>query len=205
MKTFSKLVLFVLLLVFSSAELAIAKKGRPGLISVPAKDPVVKVIELPDTEELKFEDGVYIDIGYLHHSSSTGEWVGYLGSGTQYLSLSEDRLKQLMQAGNVAKLPPPPSYNVGLLDKYGVYLLILGAILILASLKTLISAVLRSRDEVAPEPEPEDPTRSLEVAMAAAVKQSRYEPSPTPVVLPLERTPVDRTRVDGNMSFGKRA
>ncbi|NNE21793.1 MAG: hypothetical protein HKN11_04210, partial [Rhizobiales bacterium] len=107
--------------------------------------------------------------------------------------------------GNVKKLPPPPRYNVGVLDKYGVYFLLLGAILILASLKTLLSAVLRSRDETAPEPEPDDPTRSLEVAMAAAVKQSRYEPAPTPVVLPPERAPVDKAPDDANLSFGKRA
>jgi hypothetical protein len=77
----------------------------PGLRS----EVVVLVKELPRTEALRRADGRYIDLGFKFHSGTGGEWVGYLGSSSEYLPLDDRKLTVLMSIAGLAELPPEPS------------------------------------------------------------------------------------------------
>ncbi len=68
---------------------------------------IEKVLELPDIPELRRLDGTYIDLGYLHQRDG-GAWIGYIGSSTTYLTLSDQQLRRLMQVAGVRELPPVP-------------------------------------------------------------------------------------------------
>lgn len=86
-------------------------KRRGFRIPIPGgggSEEIVKVLDLPDIPALQRPDGRYIDLGYLFHKRSGGEWIGHVGSDSQYLKLDEEGLKILLQVAGVSKLPPVP-------------------------------------------------------------------------------------------------
>lgn len=90
---------------------------------------IVKVLDLPDTPELRREDGIYVDLGYYYHRLWGGEWVGYIGSPKLFVPMEEDTLKALMIAGHIDSIPLVPERPL-MFDRvivYGMILLVLGA------------------------------------------------------------------------------
>lgn len=73
---------------------------------------VVKVLDLPDTDVLRYGDTLFVDLGWRYAGDAGGEWVGYIGSGTEYLPLDENQMAGLMQEANLTALPRPPISRV---------------------------------------------------------------------------------------------
>ncbi len=69
---------------------------------------IIKVAELADTPPLKRADGTFIDLGYRFDAMGGGQWVGYVGSTSQYLPLTNEQLNALMLVGEIRVLPPVP-------------------------------------------------------------------------------------------------
>lgn len=69
---------------------------------------VVKVMDLPDAPEFQREDGGYVDLGWHFIGRSGGEWVGFIGSTTEYLTVSPEQLAAIMLAANITRLPDVP-------------------------------------------------------------------------------------------------
>lgn len=69
---------------------------------------VVKVADLPDTADFQREDGSYVDLGWRHIGETGGEWVGYVGSDADYLTVSPEQLTAIMQIAGITTLPEPP-------------------------------------------------------------------------------------------------
>lgn len=69
---------------------------------------VVKVMDLPDAPEFQREDGSYVDLGWHFIGRSGGEWVGFIGSTTEYLTVSPEQLAAIMLAANITRLPDVP-------------------------------------------------------------------------------------------------
>ena len=85
---------------------------------------VEKVVDLPDVPELKYKDGVYVDLGYYHYFIGGGKWVGYIGSSTRYIEFKEGALEALVAAGYLDEIPPEPKgINV---FKYVPFILVVG-------------------------------------------------------------------------------
>ncbi len=70
---------------------------------------VVKVADLPDVADFQREDGSYVDLGWRFLGEKDGEWVGYIGSDADYLTVSPDQLTAIMQIAGISTLPEPPS------------------------------------------------------------------------------------------------
>lgn len=75
-----------------------------------AKKPVevVKVVDLADVAEFQREDGSYVDLGWRFLGETDGEWVGYIGSDHDYLTVSPEQLATIMQIAGITQLPEPP-------------------------------------------------------------------------------------------------
>jgi hypothetical protein len=87
MRTSFKLALSAVMLATVFAAPADAKRrGGFGFFRMPSGEAVVLVKDLPNKPELRRDDGKYVDLGY-HFTRTGGEWVGYVGSSTQYLAL----------------------------------------------------------------------------------------------------------------------
>lgn len=85
-----------------------ARRGIPIVIpGFGGGEELVKVAELPRIPQLRRPDGAYIDLGYKF-TSSGGEWVGHIGSGTKYMPLTPEALQALMTVAGLNELPPPP-------------------------------------------------------------------------------------------------
>ena len=83
------------LLLAISMPLDDAEARRRGIpIPIPGLrgETLVLVKELPRIPALLRKDGKYIDLGYKFYSGSGGEWIGYIGSDTDYLKLPEPQL-----------------------------------------------------------------------------------------------------------------
>lgn len=70
---------------------------------------IAKVVDLPDVAEFAREDGSYVDLGWRFVGETGGEWVGYIGSDADYLTISPDQLTAIMQIAGIASLPEPPT------------------------------------------------------------------------------------------------
>lgn len=70
---------------------------------------VVKVADLPNTADFQREDGSYVDLGWRYVGETGGEWVGYIGSDDNYLTVSPDQLTTIMQIAGLTTLPEPPT------------------------------------------------------------------------------------------------
>jgi hypothetical protein len=105
---------------FSSKKAPKAEKNRNGTslpIVIPGvalgsstKKPieVVKVADLPNAADFQREDGSYVDLGWRFLGETDGEWVGYIGSDHDYLTVSPEQLTAIMQIAGIETLPDPP-------------------------------------------------------------------------------------------------
>ena len=71
---------------------------------------VLKVVELPNIAEFQRDDGRYVDLGWRFVGATGGEWVGYIGTDTDYLTVSPEQLTAIMQIAGITKLPEPPKH-----------------------------------------------------------------------------------------------
>ena len=69
---------------------------------------IVNAMDLPDIPALKQESGAYIDLGYNYKEKS---WIGYIGSKTKYLKLSDEKLTEIMKLAGIKELPFVPFRN----------------------------------------------------------------------------------------------
>ena len=69
---------------------------------------VVKVLDLPDTEAFRYGETSFVDLGWRYTSDFGGEWVGYLGSDTEFLSLDDTQIAGIKQEANLKAFPRPP-------------------------------------------------------------------------------------------------
>lgn len=84
------------------------RRGIPIPIPGLRGETLVLVKELPRIPALLRKDGIYIDLGYKFNSASGGEWVGHIGSDSEYVSLPEPQLQMLMRVAGMKELPPVP-------------------------------------------------------------------------------------------------
>lgn len=61
------------------------RRGIPIPIPGLRGETLVLVKELPRIPALLRKDGTYIDLGYKFYSTSGGEWVGHIGSDSEYV------------------------------------------------------------------------------------------------------------------------
>lgn len=69
---------------------------------------IVKVLDLPDTPSLRSRDDRHVDLGWLWKRDGSGEWVGYVGSPTEYVPMKAEHLPIVMQIAGLSALPPVP-------------------------------------------------------------------------------------------------
>lgn len=100
----------VLVLVFIAISVSDADARRGFRIPIPGLggEQIQKVLDLPNIPALRRKDGKYVDLGYLHHRFFGGKWVGYIGSSSKYVDLSEKNLTLMLRIAGVRKLPPVP-------------------------------------------------------------------------------------------------
>ena len=78
---------------------------------------IIKVMDLPNTETFKNEEGAYVDVGCIYKQISIVwiplwnydvRWCGYIGEGPNYLIMEEKNLSQLASQASL-ELPDGPS------------------------------------------------------------------------------------------------
>jgi hypothetical protein len=75
----------------------------------PSKQPaVIKVLDLPDSEKLRFNETSFVDLGWRQTAGQGGEWVGHIGSDTEYLPLSAEQIAGILKEAQLKGLPLPP-------------------------------------------------------------------------------------------------
>lgn len=86
-------------------------EARRGFLPLPGGSEIlVKVVDMPHTPEFLLRDGKHVDLGYKFNSYwQGGEWIGHIGSDSQYISLDPARIAAMLKAANLAALPPVPS------------------------------------------------------------------------------------------------
>ena len=125
MKRYFGILVATLVLAATLAQPAEARRRGFGFFSIPSGETVVKVLDLPDTASLKRTDGAYVDLGYKFNTVG-GEWVGYVGSSTTYLKLSETEIKMLLALGGKSSLPPVPARPAGSKAGSGFTIILVG-------------------------------------------------------------------------------
>ena len=163
--------LIVSMLPFDAAN---AKGGR-GRIGLPIPIPglrgetLVKVLEMPRIQELRRPDGQYVDLGYKFNSWSGGDWVGYIGSDSEYLTLNPGDLEAMLALAGHAEPPAVPNrpWGLGELLWIGIGLLVLA----FAGLRKLLAPTRRSVEAVQTEV-----MSSAEAALEAAIKSRSQIP-----------------------------
>jgi len=75
----------------------------------PKHPPVVKVLELPDSEALRLTENTFVDLGWRHSAKNGGEWVGHIGSDTEYVPLNAEQITGMLKEAQLKSLPPPPA------------------------------------------------------------------------------------------------
>jgi hypothetical protein len=70
---------------------------------------VLKVVDLPNVAEFQRDDGSYVDLGWRFVGTTGGEWVGYIGTESDYLTVSPEQLTAIMQIAGLESLPEPPA------------------------------------------------------------------------------------------------
>ncbi len=101
-----------------------ARRRIPLFIPIPSSETVVKVKDLPDTGALRHKSGAYIDLGY-RFTTTGGDWVGYIGSSSQYIALPPEKLKALLAVAGEKGLPPVPSRHASSSAASGLKILLI--------------------------------------------------------------------------------
>ena len=133
MHKFLTMLAAALLMMFLAGE----AQARRGFIPIPGSAEIlVKVIDLPHKPEFMLKDGNHVDLGYKFNSYwQGGEWIGHIGSDSQYVSLTEVQIAAMLKAASLTTVPPVPSRPWTFVNS--LWLAILGAIGIGAGLKML--------------------------------------------------------------------
>jgi len=171
---------------------------------------LVRVLDLPDIDELRREDGRFVDLGYHFTGPQSGSWVGYVGAD-EFLSLDEEKLATLMRIGGLSELPPVPERPA---SNSGYVIFALVALGLVAKLFKMIGggtlrlagvagAAARKRSEAG-----EDAAwmAGAEEAIARA-KTAAASAGPAPRTAAVARAGMSRTPTvtAGRSSFGRRA
>lgn len=105
-----KLITSMLVITMTILSQSISLKAR---IPIPygEAEKIIKIVDLPDTEDFQLEDGTYFDIGsmytinhvlWLAYSNTEPEIVGYIeGKDDEYLELTPEQLEQIAALANV--------------------------------------------------------------------------------------------------------
>jgi hypothetical protein len=93
----------------SHASRSVLPSSSPGTGSPEA---LVKVMDLPRVSEFRRGNGTYLDLGYHWKADGTGEWVGHIGSDTEFLVLKPDMFPVLLVAAHLDEFPPVPERPV---------------------------------------------------------------------------------------------
>ena len=94
-------------LVATALLLASAIPAQAGVPIPCTGESVVKVRDIPNAPRMS--NGQPVALGYLFKGCFSGEWVGHVGSDSQFIRLNEKKLKLLMTIANLKELPPEPS------------------------------------------------------------------------------------------------
>ncbi|ADV49299.1 hypothetical protein I2486_10055 [Cellulophaga sp. E16_2] len=114
--------LFTVGLLFLGINAAIARVGIP--IPYGDEDKIIKILDLPDTEEFQLEDGTYFDIGkmytishivWLPYSNTEVVITGYVDDDT-YVELTPE---QLIEIAALAKVEIPETASASFFDRIG--------------------------------------------------------------------------------------
>jgi hypothetical protein len=79
-----------------------------GPAAQPQRPAVVKVLDLPDSETLRFNETTFVDLGWRQTAGQSGEWVGHIGSDAEYLPLSAEQIAGILKEAQLKSLPLPP-------------------------------------------------------------------------------------------------
>ena len=132
-------VVFLLVFAFSSSLYS-----APVFFST-GGEKLIKVRDFPDTPAFRTRSGKFVDAGYLYKQVTVffvpvwnyeGRWVGYTGSDTRYLRISEKKLKA---AAKKAGITLPDSPTLPFWDA-------VGGKLVIAGLALLIFVVIKIRE-----------------------------------------------------------
>ncbi len=170
-------------MMFALAVLAVGATeaaARRGFIPIPTfglgGEAIVKVLDLPDIPQLRRADGRHMDLGYKF-SGSSGEWVGYIGSDSQYLALPTGAAENLAKLAGLDDLPPVPDKpfvgSWGFVDWVYVVLAIGGA-----SFWALKKFLAR---EPRVEPAAKATVAASDAAMTAAIERAQMKRATAPV------------------------
>ncbi len=85
-------------------------------IAIPCTgESIIKVLDIPATAGMTVPANKHmrdkrLDLGYKFKYCFSGEWVGHIGSDTQYVRLDAARLKMLVMAAGLKEPPSEPSF-----------------------------------------------------------------------------------------------
>ena len=94
-------------------EAARPAKAKPATPDLRHRQPdIVKVLDLPDNETLRFNETTFVDLGWRQTDQNGGEWVGHIGSDTEYIPLNAEQITGMLKEAQLKSLPPPPAPRV---------------------------------------------------------------------------------------------
>jgi hypothetical protein len=89
--------------------------AEAGKLPIPCTgERIMKVMTLPQKPEFTTRTGQHIDLGYLYQGCSSGKWIGYTGSSSQYVTFKDGMLPAVLAAAGIAAMPSEPSLLAGL-------------------------------------------------------------------------------------------
>ncbi len=114
---------FVVTLVLFLNVYAVYGKAR---IPIPygTEEKIIKIVDLPDTEDFKLEDGSYFDIGsmytkshllWLSYSNSDPKIVGFVEGADMYLDLNAEQLAEIEK---ISGKTIPKTGSISFFDKF---------------------------------------------------------------------------------------
>jgi hypothetical protein len=99
-----------------------------GSIAAQAKVPIpctsekiVKVADLPRTEAFAMPGGQHVDLGYLYQGCFSGQWIGYVGSSSRYMTWKDGMLPEVAATAGMKTLPAAPGFFWGLFNAPGAF------------------------------------------------------------------------------------
>ena len=131
-------------------QLSFAKVGIP--IPYGSEEKTIQMIELPDTEDFKYDDGRYFDIGsfytkdhivWLAYNTNEPEIVGYFEGSDDYLEISSEQLEEICKLANIEV---PTEGEISFMDKIGGKV-ILGILVLIIAYGIFKNATGKEEDE----------------------------------------------------------